>query len=413
MSMARSVLRPGVLALADQVVVSGCNFLTALLLARTLDSHSFGHYSLAFLVCLFLSGLHRAVFTQPMAVLQDRDRPWLQLARARALLEAHWVAIPVAALLVVACGLFLFADVSLIASAIVFLASLFLQETARRFFYASGAHQLALWNDVISYGGQLLLLLPLTAVGYLSPAGAFLAMAASSLLAFVLALRRIERLNPEPGVYLSVTEVIEEQWPLSKWLLATVLAIWGAGQLYPFLLAPLGAVAVATFSVCLNLLNLLGLITQSVANCVPGNAATILQRQGKAAFRRDLLRMTLLGAFAGGVFVVAVRWFSEPVLHFLYGGRYDSAADLLSMLSIGAACSLLGTVFGAYALALHDSRSGLFSNLGATVMTFTVGLWLIGEHAMHGAALGTSLSLATAMTLQAVFVLHRLRRITA
>lgn len=46
-------------------------------------------------------------------------------------------------------------------------------------------------------------------------------------------------------------------------------------------------------------------------------------------------------------------------------------------------------------------------------MTFTVGLWLIGEHAMQGAALGTSLSLATAMTLQAGFVLHRLRRMDA
>jgi O-antigen/teichoic acid export membrane protein len=413
MSAASVVVRPGVLALADQVVVSGCNFLTALFLARTLDSDAFGHYTLAFLVCLFLSGLHRAVFTQPMAVLQDRDRPWLQLARARALLEAHWVAIPVAGLLVAACGLFLYADVCLIAAAILFLACLFLQETARRFFYACGAHQLALWNDVISYAGQLLLLLPLAALGYLSPASAFLAMAASSLLAFVLALRRIERAHPEPGVDLSVTEVIEEQWPLSKWLLATVLAIWGAGQLYPFLLAPLGAVAVATFSVCLNLLNLLGLVTQSVANCVPGSAAAILQRHGKAAFRRDLLRTSLLAGCAGGVFVVAVGWLSEPVLHLLYGGRYDSAANILRTLSIGAACSLMGTVFGAYALALRDSRSGLFSNLGATVMTFTVGLWLIGEHAMQGAALGTSLSLATAMTLQAGFVLHRLRRMDA
>jgi len=413
MRMTNEAIRPGLLALADQVVVSGCNFLTALFLARTLDSDSFGHYSLAFLVCLFLSGLHRAVFTQPMAVLQDRDRPWLQVARARALLEAHWVAIPVAGSLVAVCGLFLDADVCLVASAIIFLACMFLQETARRFFYASGAHELALWNDIISYIGQLVVLLPLGVLGYLSPASAFLAMAASSLLAFLLALRWIERTHPEPAADLSVTEVIEEQWPLSKWLLATVLAIWGASQLYPFLLVPLGPVAVASFSVCLNLLNLLGLITQSVANCVPGNAATILQRDGSAAFRRDLLRTSLLAGCAGGLFVVAVRWFAEPVLHFLYGGRYDSAADILGTLSIGAACSLMGTVFGAYALALHDSRSGLFSNLGATVMTFTVGLWLIGNHAMQGAALGTSLSLATAMTLQAIFVLHRLRRMNA
>ncbi|EXI69004.1 MAG: hypothetical protein AW08_00830 [Candidatus Accumulibacter adjunctus] len=413
MSATSVAVRPGLLALADQVVVSGCNFLTALFLARMLDSDSFGHYSLAFLVCLFLSGLHRAVFTQPMAVLQDRDRPWLQLARARALLEAHWVAIPVAGLLVVIAGILLHADLFLVASAVVFLGCLFLQETARRFFYASGAHERALLNDIISYVGQLVLLLPLAVLGLLSGASAFLAMAASSLLAFVLALRWIERTHPEPAVDLSVTEVIEEQWPLSKWLLATVLAIWGAGQLYPFLLVPLGPVAVATFSVCLNLLNLLGLITQSVANCVPANAATILQRHGRAAFRRDLLRTSLFAGCAGGLFVVAVGWFAEPVLHFLYGGRYDTAADILRTLSIGAACSLMGTVFGAYALALHDSRSGLFSNLGATVMTFTVGLWLIGNHAMQGAALGTSLSLATAMSLQAMFVLHRLRRTSA
>ncbi len=409
MIAASKLVRPGLLALADQVVVSGCNFLTALLLARVLDSDSFGHYSLAFLVCLFLSGLHRAAFTQPMAVLVDPDRPWLLVARARALLQAHWVAIPLASLLIGASGVFLYADALLVVSASVFLACLFLQETTRRFFYASGAHGLALWNDLISYVGQLLLLLPLALLGYLSPATAFVAMAASSFLAFVLALRWIDWVQVGQRGEVSLTGLIEEQWPLSKWLLATILAIWGAGHVYPLLLAPLGPVAVGTFSACLNLLNLLGLLTQSVANCVPGNAASILQRHGKSAFRSDILRTSLLAGLAGAIFVVGVHWLSKPVLHFLYGGRYDSAADILNTLSIGGACSLMGTVFGAYALALRDSRSGLFSNLGASVMTFTVGLWLIDEYAIHGAALGTSLSLATAMTLQAAFVLHKLR----
>jgi len=404
------VLSPGFLAFTDQAVVSGCNFLTALLLARTLPDDAFGHYSLAFMVCLFYSSLHRALFTQPLAVLTHPEQPQLLLARLQSLIRAHWVAIPIGAILLGASAWYFFPDLAVLLAGIVYLGCFLLQETIRRYEYAARRLSSALSNDLISYGGQLVLLAMLAAVDALTAATAFIAMALSSLAAFFISLYRTGPIHPDSQNHLSVQKLFNEHWPLAKWLMVTTLAVWGAVQVYPFLMAPLGPVAVAAFSACRNPLNALGLVVQSVSNYLPIVATSVLHHGGKHGLKRHFIQTSMLAALIGAAFVFAIHWLAGPLLSFLYGGRYDHAASILKILSFGTASSLLGVVFGAYALALHDSRSGFLSNLGASIVTFTIGMWLIGTEGMHGAALGTALSLATAALLQGGFVIHRLSR---
>jgi O-antigen/teichoic acid export membrane protein len=80
---------------------------------------------------------------------------------------------------------------------------------------------------------------------------------------------------------------------------------------------------------------------------------------------------------------------------------------------VGVFFSLLGAVFGSYALALQDARSTFLANLGGTVFTFTGGLWLLHAHGIYGAAIATCLSLATAALLQGCFVLRDLKLLKA
>ena len=53
-------------ALADQIIVSGANFLTALLLARHLGPEEFGRFTLAWLVVLFVTSLQAGLIVSPM-----------------------------------------------------------------------------------------------------------------------------------------------------------------------------------------------------------------------------------------------------------------------------------------------------------------------------------------------------------
>ena len=84
---------------------------------------------------------------------------------------------------------------------------------------------------------------------------------------------------------------------------------------------------------------------------------------------------------------------------------------MLRILAVGTFFSLIGTVLGAYSLAMEDSRSSFLANLGATGFTFTVGLWLIQAHGISGAAAATTLSVAVSMLLQGYLVFLRLNKL--
>jgi O-antigen/teichoic acid export membrane protein len=395
-------------ALADQAVVSGCNFATTVIVARELSVQSFGFFSLAAVTCLFLSNLHRAGLTQPMNVLgagEDRESIGRRLA---GLLRLHLLLIPASAAVMAGASIFLFPDIVLAASAIVYLASSALQETLRRYWYTRSSIKDAFTNDLLSYGGQLVLLMLLSGTELLRADTAFMAMGATSVLAFVAGVRRIGPAAFTPAM--SVRALLVEYWPMAKWLLLTVLAVWGAGQVYSVLLAPLGVAAVATFAACKNLLNVMGLVVQSVANYVPIHAARTLRIAGSSALRREMTRTCLLALVGGTVFLLVVHWFAEPLLHLLYAGRYDDAADVLRMLAFATVTTLFGVIFGSYAMAMEDSRTGFLSNVAASVTTFTLGVWLIEEHGMWGAAAGNAISSATAMSILGSVVISRLRR---
>src|SRR3954454_21269188 len=66
--------RNGVVALIDQGLVSGINFVTAVVVARNLAPTSYGYYALLFAAILFINGLQTALITGPLMVIGPRYR---------------------------------------------------------------------------------------------------------------------------------------------------------------------------------------------------------------------------------------------------------------------------------------------------------------------------------------------------
>src|ERR1019366_6540962 len=60
--------RRGFFALVDQGLISGSNFIVAILLARWLAPGQYGGYALAFEAFLFLSVVYGALILEPMSV---------------------------------------------------------------------------------------------------------------------------------------------------------------------------------------------------------------------------------------------------------------------------------------------------------------------------------------------------------
>ncbi|MDB5295185.1 MAG: hypothetical protein JWO31_1168, partial [Phycisphaerales bacterium] len=100
--LAKLLAARGIWALADQAVCSLGNFLTGVLLARSLDRQAFGAFSLVFGVLLFLNSLHGAVVTYPLtlegaAAGPDRFRRLVRRGLAFTLAVAPALALVVAA----------------------------------------------------------------------------------------------------------------------------------------------------------------------------------------------------------------------------------------------------------------------------------------------------------------------------
>lgn len=400
---------PRLLALTDQGIVSAGNFLTLLFIGRQLPPEDFGLFSLAMMGILFLSNMHRALFTQPLNILGAAENPSQLGGRVLALLRAHLLAIPLAVVFLVILSLRFFPQSALLLGCATYVSCFFMQEMLRRYWYTQGRIDRALANDLLSYGGQLLVLVLADLVWKIDGSTAFLIMAATSMAAFLLGLRRMKL--PATVIQRSSADIMVQHWTLSKWLMLTVLAVWGASQIYPFLLSPLGPVAVASFAACRNLLNAMGVVVQSVGNYLPVRAAALLRQQGKSRFRSHLLRNLGGSSLFGALFVLVVLLSSDSLLHAVYGGAYDAAAPLLRILAVGTFFSLIGAVLGAYSLAMEDSRASFLANLGATGFTFTIGMWLIQAHGISGAATATTLSVAVSMVLQGYLVFLRLKNL--
>jgi O-antigen/teichoic acid export membrane protein len=400
---------PRVLAFVDQMLVSGGNFFSLLLIGRHLAAENFGPFSLAMMSLVFVANLHRALFTQPLNILGAAESLPCVTGRLLALLRAQMLAIPLAVLLLAGFSFGFFPHAALLFGGTCYIAGFYLQEMSRRYWYTVHRVERAVASDAISYGGQLVALAAMASAGALDGANALAAMGAASFAAFLFDLWRMEL--GEADRAREACPVFVQHWALSRWLLLTVLAVWGASQLYPFLLAALGPAAVATYVACRNLLNATGIMVQSVGNYLPVRAAALLHLSGKAALRSHLLRTLAQAASIGVLFVLLIVLAAGPLMHLAYGGLYDSAASLLRTLALATLFSLLGAVLGAYSLAMEDSRASFLANLGATGVALTAGAWLIRAHGLQGAAVAATLSTATSMALQGALVWMRLHRL--
>lgn len=95
-------LRKGSLALLDQGLVSGSNFLIAILLARWLNRDAYGAYAMGFSIFILLYGFQNAFLLEPMSVFGPESYPRCLTAYVKKLLGFHFVLTSLLSMLVVA-----------------------------------------------------------------------------------------------------------------------------------------------------------------------------------------------------------------------------------------------------------------------------------------------------------------------
>jgi O-antigen/teichoic acid export membrane protein len=401
----RALVGTSAWGLADQVLISGATFGTMAYLAKGLGPAEFGAFSLAYLALLLANSMQGALVCQPHNILGSplegaAFRNFTSsLALGQLVVAATFGALVLAGA-AVAAALGLNAHGLLLPLAVA-IPAWQMQEFVRRVLYTKGRVQAALWNDAVSYGGQLALVIVLVARHDLTAALALYVVAATSAIAGIAGLWSIRS-------YLGgrlESEAINRSWKIGKWFFAATVANWLASQMYPVLTAGLlGVYATGVFRALQNLIAPTQILANAFQTLATPHASREHARGGRQALTSFLARGTVLLAIPLLGYLVLVGVFARPLITFFYSSAYAQAAFVIWPLGVAYLLSYAGRVLGIGLAASHMSRPLFYAQLMAAATTFSAGLVLIRSYGLIGAAWGAALTQAVQVAMLAWYL---------
>jgi O-antigen/teichoic acid export membrane protein len=390
----------GSLAVTDQGLFAGSNFLLNVLLARWLSSGDYGAFAVAYAAFLLLGQVHTALLTEPMLVFgpgkyagQFREYVWV-------LLRGHFALTLPCAVLLAALGVILdrmswtTAGHACLALSVAGPFMLLLWLTRRAFY-------VQLQPAWAAAGGTLYFLVLVCGVFWtarvrlLSPASAFLIMGAGSLAVSALLILRLRPQQPaEPT---ALRAAARDHWDYGRWALASAGASWFQGNIY-FALLPawVGLEEAGGLRALINLSNPAVHTTMALAVLLLPAFVRKGRQGGMASINRTLVRA--LGLFVvGSALYAALLWtFRSQVFAVLYGDKFHEYLGwpLLPMALLPVPLSA-AVVLGSALRALERPDALFRCWLASSVVALVLGVPLAASRSAGGAAAGLLLSAVT------------------
>jgi O-antigen/teichoic acid export membrane protein len=333
----------GSLAVVDQALISGSNFLIGILLARWLPPDQYGVYALAFSTFLLVSLSYQSLLLEPQSVFGssaylDSPRQYLgTLLRAHAALAlAIFIILGLAA--GVAHELGRPGKLSGALAGVAFAAPcILLFWLARGALYVRHAPQHAvtgaLFYSALVLGGLLLLFRR----GLLSPFTAFILMGLGALATGTVLLLRLNPTLERGRGNTTLSRVAQQHWTYGRWALASSVVIWIPWNIHYALLGHFSGMAGAGgFRALFNLTLPLAQACTALSLLITPHASRTHARDGAMSLEGLGWRITSL--FLGGALAywAGITLLRAPVLRFLYAGKYDALAHFVPWLAIAS-----------------------------------------------------------------------------
>jgi O-antigen/teichoic acid export membrane protein len=332
------------LALSDQAIVSGSNFLTSMVLARGLSLAEFGRYSLLWMAVLFGSNIQMSLIIAPMMSIGPIQRLIGDKSFVGSILTFQLIfAAGLTALFAIGIGALHLTGNSIDASWVIpiLLANIAfqLQDFTRRAFFYQKRLIAAVASDCISYLGQLGVIgIFFLKLHRLSVSNVLWINAITSLAAILFALPMV----PLPIFRVKVLRsILRRNWQSARYLLAATVMQWTSGNFF-VLIAPLfmGVSAVGAMRACQSIMNTTNIWMQGLENSLPSEASRIMMKSGVTGLKRYILRaLAMLGGLTA-LIVIVINVAPEFWLKIIYGphlkgyGFVLRAFGIISLLTV-------------------------------------------------------------------------------
>lgn len=381
-----------VLALGDQVAVSGTNFFATLVLGRWASPDQLGLYTLAFTLLVLLVCAFESLVTIPFTVYANRVDADGRRILAGSVLVHHLVLTGAAvAFLAAAAGLLALAGEADLAAVVIVLAGLapgmLLRELARRFSFAD--HD-ALSAFVLDAGVSVLqvgLLLSLLSQGRLTAISAHLAAGAAAAVAGIAWLL--------PGwrrfafVAAQVRADAARHWSFGRWVLAgQALGVIHGYAVHWLLLLWSDSTATGVYAACLTVVLLANPFLFGMGNVLGPRAARAYAEHGKAGVRQVVRQGMALFAAVMSVFCGGVLLLAGPTLSLFYGPRYAGEEHVVRLLAGSVFVFSLGLAMDHGLRALEQPHLSFRVSVVSLSVTVAAACLLIPAYGVLGAAAG-------------------------
>lgn len=404
--LARSSRAKPFLAICDQALVSGGNFLSLVLLARSTSASDVGLYVLTLRVLELLSELLNVLVWSPYTILSAR-RDSRALATYKGSVLLQQVALSGCVGLVIAFSGFAAWSFSVIDER-VFRVALLLgpagffisgREFVRRIAIADMQMHVALAVDAGAVTLQVVSLAVLHRLASMHSTAVLCVAALScgiSCCIYLWLFRGRFHLNRAEA-----RADFAENFAIGKWLLGGNAAQLASFQIYPWFLALThGAAAAGILAACDAIINFGRMLLVSAQNYLGAKASHVFATGGKQALKVLTLRWTYILVSALLLFTVLMVVAGNDVASLVYGPRLAGQGGVLAFLSVALLLNA-ASIAPTYSLSIMNGASSNFRvNLAALAMHVTVGIWLTGALGAKGAALGLAVGTIVAGVLR-------------
>lgn len=387
----------GGLAILDQGLISGSNFLVSILLARWLTPDQYGAYAIAFGIYMMLTLVYQSLVLEPMAVFGGSVFRSNLRGYVRTLVSIHIVlSVAIFAALLGSWAIsHQVSSGSAVTGALAGIAfaspCLMMFALARRCFYvelspAPAAAGAFIYSAVVLAGLYLVYQRAL-----LSPFVAFLLLGSGALITGTVLMfgvrSKLSGSGPAPGL----GEAWGRHWRYGRWAFAGCIAGWLPSYIYfPLLSSFTGMAESGQLKALMNLTLPFEQMKGALVMLVLPYAASIAERNGTAGARVLGTRLTLASIIGAVMYWAVIIPLHKPIFHIMYSDRYLDVAYLLPALALGQV--FWSATFGpSLALRAMESPASVFAALGvATLASLVVGVPATWAFGLKGAIWGSN-----------------------
>ncbi|MGO9126859.1 MAG: hypothetical protein ACLP6G_18480 [Terriglobales bacterium] len=410
----------GSLAIVDQALISGSNFLIGILLARWLGAEQYGAYAIAFSVFILLTLVYQSLVLEPMAVYGGSTYRNCLRGYVGTLFRIHF-ALSLSLVIVFGASALIIKEFTQQASLAGAMAGVTVASPcvlvlllARRTFYLEFSPGAAAAGSLLYCALVLVSLFIAYYRGLLSTFSAFVLIALGALVSSILLWLRLRVELPQGGPAPKLKDTWQRHWSYGRWALASCVASWIPAYIYyPILSSFTGMAQSGQLKALMNLTLPFEQTKAALSMLFLPYAARVVSQKGKAGVMALTGQMTFL-AFGGAIaYWGIVLPFRDPVFHWLYSGKYMEVISLLPLVAFGQV--FWSAAYGpAIALRGMQSPDSVFKAFAvATLASLVVGIPLTWFWGLKGAIWGSNIADVTSLIMVFAMVRQKLNSTTA